>query len=201
MKNKLIVAMLVTALSLTFTACGSEPTEQTNTENETNSPDDTEKPDKEETPPEDSTSEEAPQEDATQEESPEESSSGQVEQINFETENGKLVYVSHEMMEDYEGNPAVVITFEYTNYSDEASTAMWTYDVKGFQNGLQMDTATISSSLEHEATENRMREVKKDTPIHVAFALITTDMSQVELEVSELIDFSGNKQAQLINLE
>ena len=88
--------------------------------------------------------------------------------------------------EDYEGNPAVVVTYSWVNNSDEAMSAAAALSFQCFQNGVQLDTAIMDEDID---ANGYMAEVKPGagTSFGVAYAL--DDESDVSVEVSELISF------------
>lgn len=88
--------------------------------------------------------------------------------------------------EDYEGNPAAVITYTFTNNSDEATSFMVALYPKVFQNGVELDTAIGSDWDSNKYTS----DVKpgSSTTVEIGYAL--EDMSDVTVEVEELLSFS-----------
>lgn len=88
--------------------------------------------------------------------------------------------------EDYEGNPAAVITYTFTNNSDEATSFMVALYPKVFQNGVELDTAIGSDWDSNKHTS----DVKpgSSTTVEIGYAL--EDMSDVTVEVEELLSFS-----------
>lgn len=89
--------------------------------------------------------------------------------------------------EDYEGNPAAVITYTFTNNSDEATSFMVALYPKVFQNGVELDTAIGSDWDSNKYTS----DVKpgSSTTVEIGYAL--EDMSDVTVEVEELLSFSN----------
>lgn len=96
------------------------------------------------------------------------------------------------LAQDYEGNPAIVITYAWTNNSDETTSAMATTIEKAFQDGVELDTAIITDDDRYDG-DSSMKDVRPGTTIDVqcAFAL-TSDTSTVEFELSEWISLSDD---------
>ena len=87
--------------------------------------------------------------------------------------------------QDYDGNPAVVVTYSWTNNSSDTTTPMASISTSVFQNGIGMESAYVSD----ESIYNQdlyWTEVRPGTTIDVqeAFALSDT-ISPIEVEISE----------------
>lgn len=96
------------------------------------------------------------------------------------------------IIEDYEGNPALAVTYSWTNNSDKTTSAMVAVHEKAFQDGVQLENAIIVGSDDYESGSS-MKEVRPGTTIDVQSAFeLTSDTSVVEFEISELISFSDN---------
>lgn len=94
---------------------------------------------------------------------------------------------------DYEGNPAIVVTYTWTNNSDSATSFMVAIDAAAFQNGVELDSAYISSSSEvdYDSTAS-MKEVKSGSTQTVQEAYTLDDQSDVTIECTELFSFSDD---------
>lgn len=87
--------------------------------------------------------------------------------------------------QDYDGNPAVVVTYSWTNNSSDTTTPMASISTSVFQNGIGMESVYVSD----ESIYNQdlyWTEVRPGTTIDVqeAFALSDTT-SPLEVEISE----------------
>ena len=120
--------------------------------------------------------------------------------INFSSATGTLNYVSHELSKDYEGNPALIVYFDYTNNDTaEAHNAMFEFSIVAYQNGISCDTAMIFDGPD--ALNDSLTDIKGGVTIPVAFDFTLKDgTSEVELEVSELISFEDNAQTMILSL-
>lgn len=96
------------------------------------------------------------------------------------------------LAKDYEENPAIVITYSWTNNSDETKSAMVSIGEKAFQDGVQLDTALIMDSDVFDS-DSGMKEIRPGTTIDVQCAfLLTSETSTVEFELTEWISFSDD---------
>ena len=83
---------------------------------------------------------------------------------------------------DYEGNPAMIVDFTFTNNSDEATSFAVACSQKAFQNGVQLETAIVMDDLGN----GYMAEIKPGATTQARLAFSLTDESDVTVEVSEL---------------
>lgn len=90
---------------------------------------------------------------------------------------------------DYQGNPAVVIPYTFTNNSDEAISPMVALHEKVFQNGVQLDVAIGVSGAD---SGKAMSEVKPGASISYEMSYELQDTTNdVTVEVEELFSFSN----------
>ena len=87
-----------------------------------------------------------------------------------------------EKVTDYGGDPAVVITYTWTNDSDKATSFIVALNAECFQNGVECSPAVVSGL----GTES-MNEVKPGATATVKRAYALTDSSPITVEVSELL--------------
>lgn len=83
---------------------------------------------------------------------------------------------------DYEGNPAVIVDFTFTNNSDEATSFAVACSQKAFQNGVQLETAIVMDDLGN----GYMAEIKPGATTQARLAFSLADESDVTVEVGEL---------------
>lgn len=86
---------------------------------------------------------------------------------------------------DYQGNPAVIVTYTWTNNSDKATSFAVALHAKCFQDGVQCDTAIVTGT-----DSNYMTEVKPGASSTVQLAYAVSGTSDVTIEVTDLISFS-----------
>lgn len=193
MRRKLVVLILAGAMTFSMAACGDTGESSTNTQTEAQTETDTsteESSDSEEAPAEEST--EAPE--ATEEADP-------TAPIKVECDEGVLEYLSYEMTSDYEGNPAILIHFNYTNNSDQSAIAQSYFYPQVFQNGVECDMAMLLDAPE--AYSNLSKEIQPGTTLEVAFPYVLQDTTNpVDLEVQAMSEmFSDKVYKQTINLQ
>lgn len=85
---------------------------------------------------------------------------------------------------DYEGNPAIVINYAWTNNGQDTTSAMISMMEKAFQDGVQLDSALIFDSSVYDASMS-MKDVRPGNTVNVQCAFTLTSMSVVEFELSE----------------
>ena len=94
------------------------------------------------------------------------------------------------MCNDWTDKDAVLITYEYTNNSDDAIRFDIALDAKAYQNGIGLETAILDEDtdwlVDVDIKPGITKEVKK------AYVLSDTS-SVVEIEVTELFSFSDDK--------
>lgn len=96
------------------------------------------------------------------------------------------------LTKDYEGNPAIVITYAWTNNSDDTTSAMVSIGEKAFQDGVQLESAMIIGNDSYDAGAT-MKDVRPGTTIDVQRAFVlTSETSTVEFELTEWISFSDD---------
>ena len=89
---------------------------------------------------------------------------------------------------DYQGNPALVVTYTWTNNSDEATSFAAQLLPKCFQNGVQLDTAVVVDGVDSNGYVN---EVKPGATTSVQLAYALADDSIVSVEVSPVINWNN----------
>lgn len=93
---------------------------------------------------------------------------------------------------DYQGAPAVIIDYTFTNNSDEDTSFAVACSQKAFQNGVQLESAIVTDDLGN----GYMAEIKPGATTQARLAYTLTDQSDVTVEVEELISFDDAKLAE-----
>lgn len=88
--------------------------------------------------------------------------------------------------EDYEGKPAAVITYTFTNNSDETATALWSVSEKVYQNGVELEQAYGG---DWDSTKNSS-EIKPGATVTYELAYLLDDESDITVEVKEAFSWS-----------
>ncbi len=94
---------------------------------------------------------------------------------------------------DYEGNSAIVITYSWTNNSEKTTSASSALSSRAFQDGVQIDHATLSSSNENFDADAEWRDIRPGTSYEVTCAFKTDNKtSPIEVEIYESFSLSDS---------
>lgn len=100
---------------------------------------------------------------------------------------------SYKLAKDYEGKPAIVIEYQFTNNSDDAANFMTALNYKAFQDGIELETAIIADDNVYDSGAS-MKDIKTGKTLTVYSAYVLSDETKpVECEVTELISFDDKK--------
>jgi hypothetical protein len=88
-------------------------------------------------------------------------------------------------IKDYEGKPALLVNFTFTNNSDEAANFAFAVSAKAFQDGVELETA-IALDDEYNV-EDSLKDIKPGKSIKTQSAYLLDGKSAVTVEVTELI--------------
>ena len=89
---------------------------------------------------------------------------------------------------DYEGNPAIVVTFSWVNNSDETISYAIACMEKAFQDGVQLEHAYMSGM----DNDGEWADVRPGAGTTFEKAYKTTSTSEVEVEVTEFMSLSDD---------
>ena len=172
MKKRLMMIAAAAMLAVMLTACGSSGDADAQTTQDTGS------------------ATTAAQTDKTSAEDTAEPSDGTLGSYAVEIKGAKLC-------KDYEGNNAIMITYSWTNNSDETTSPMGSMMEEAFQDGVQLDAAIVD--LEY---NDGMTDVRPGTTIDVDVIYELPSDSTVEFEISAIEDaFESNVQKVTANFE
>lgn len=106
---------------------------------------------------------------------------------------------SAKLGEDYEGNTIIVLTYDWTNNSDETAAALYSITVKAFQDGIELDYAIVMDSDVYDSGAS-FKEIRPGATLEVQSAFVLrNDSSDVEVEISEWISFSDDVITKVFN--
>ena len=91
-------------------------------------------------------------------------------------------------IKDYEGKPALVVNFTFTNNSDKAANFAFAVSAKAFQDGVELETA-IAMDDKNYRVEDSLKDIKPGKSIKTQSAYVLDGKSDVTIEVKELISF------------
>lgn len=162
MKKKLIMCTILSAImATTLTACGGD-TSTADTSNDTSA----------------STSQSAS--DAAKDTS---NDAGKMEGSGTLAGKYDVKITGAKTCKDFEGNPAILISYTWTNNSDETTSPMGTLMEEAFQDGKQLDSAICDFEIQDSLTEAR-----PGTTLDVEVVYSMPSTSTVEFELSALED-------------
>ncbi len=96
------------------------------------------------------------------------------------------------LTEDYEGKPAIIVTYAWTNNSEETTSSMTSVSCSAFQDGVELETAIITGNDAYDS-DAFMKDVRPGTTLDIQSAfLLSNTTSPIEIEVGEWITFDEN---------
>lgn len=81
----------------------------------------------------------------------------------------------YELIQDDEGKDAVFVSFDFTNNSEENANFDSSLYAEGFQNGVELDFATIYNGERDDIYDNKYKDVQPGTTIEVKEAYLIQD--------------------------
>ena len=101
---------------------------------------------------------------------------------------------SYRLGHDYEGNPVIYVSYEYTNNGSEAAAFAWTFDYHAYQNGIELESCYVPDDADNYDSALASSEIKPGVTLVLECAYVLRDTTTpVEVEVSELISLSDDK--------
>lgn len=105
----------------------------------------------------------------------------------------ELLYKGACIMEDSDGNDAIVLTLDFTNNSKENASYLWSVDETVMQNGVELEAASIITDYENLETvvSDQFTDVAPGATLEVRTAFVLKDTtSEVKATFEE---FLGSK--------
>ena len=93
---------------------------------------------------------------------------------------------------DYEGNPTVLVTLEWTNTTDSNASFVSVLQTSVFQNGHGLETAIYVDAPEGYDANSYLAELQPNATGTVSLGYVLEDSSPVEVQVSDLISFDDD---------
>lgn len=104
------------------------------------------------------------------------------------------IYDDFEIMDYYDGSHIIVITYDFTNHSDENQTFLTAISDKAFQNGIQIERAFLVDLIDAHKFKGASAEIQPGATITIKEAYILRDTtSPVSIEVKEFLSLNNNK--------
>ena len=100
---------------------------------------------------------------------------------------------SARLTETYDGKPVVVITYGFTNNSDDAQAFYLAFEDSVFQNGVGLEKAYVLTDSDPYDDGNQSKEIKKGASLDVEVAYKLNDSeTDVDVEIKELFSFNDD---------
>lgn len=95
----------------------------------------------------------------------------------------QITVVGCDLDESYDGKLCAVITYTFTNNSDEATSFSGSIHDRAYQNGVELSSAIVSGGWD--TIDNAIKDVKPGATITVSGAFILDDESDITVECTE----------------
>ena len=102
----------------------------------------------------------------------------------------ELLYKGACIMEDSDGNDAIVLSLDFTNNSKENASYLWSVDETLMQNGTELEVATVYTDYDTFTTviENQFEEIAPGATLEVQTAFVLNNASdKIEATFEELL--------------
>lgn len=167
--KKLLILFIVVCISFSMIACGNA-TNETNVEEST-----------------DISQEETNQKDNKSETKPDENVEVGTQ---FKTGSYDVIVNSVRKIEDYDGNPAIVVNCDWTNNSEETTSWLGSMIMDVFQDGKQLNSAIVMEGIDSELSMTSVRPGTKLEGLEMAFNTESENPLEIEIQAIEEM-FSG----------
>lgn len=117
--------------------------------------------------------------------------------IDADFDNFTIKYVSHEVSTDYDGNPCLIVYFDFTNNRDDPTSASMSIYSQVFQNGVECDLAFVTGN---DYIDNASKNIQKGATIRVGTARKISDMSDIDITIKEAFSFSDKSDKMTLKL-
>lgn len=94
-----------------------------------------------------------------------------------------------ELGKSYSDEPIIVVTYAWTNNSEETKSAMYTVSEQAFQDGIELESAYSAEGVDF---SDNSKDVRPGNTLDIKKAFILTSDSTVEFEITEWISFSDD---------
>ena len=98
------------------------------------------------------------------------------------------------LAKDYSGKDVAIITYGFTNNSDDAAAFYVTFDCNVYQGGVGLNESYILSDSANYNSDNQTKSIKKGASLDVEVAYELNDTTKdINVEISALISFDDSK--------
>lgn len=92
---------------------------------------------------------------------------------------------------DYEGKDVLVVTYSFTNNSDDSEAMIYAVSDKLFQNGVELGDVWSSYGIDDFSMDNQSKEIKPGVTLDVQIAYELNDTTtDVNVELSDILELS-----------
>ena len=100
---------------------------------------------------------------------------------------------SARLSKDYAGKKVVIVKFKFMNNSDKAASFGASLIGKAFQDGVELENATVTDDKEYNANDF-LKEIKKGASLEVECPYnLSNEKSEVEVEVTPIISLDDSE--------
>lgn len=97
------------------------------------------------------------------------------------------------IVNDWEGNKAIRVTYEFTNNGEDATSADIALYFHAYQNGIELESTFVGHEEDDVERDNAEKSIKTGVTLTCATCFVLSDESDVEVEAAELISLSDEK--------
>ena len=105
------------------------------------------------------------------------------------------------LVEDYSGEPVVIVTYAYTNYDNDPHAFWLTVNDNVYQDGIGLNESYLAADDAVYSSDNQMKEIKTGATLDVDVAYKLNDTTtDLEIEISANSLFSTKKVTKVFSL-
>lgn len=97
---------------------------------------------------------------------------------------------------DYQGKPTVLVTYDWTNKSDSNASFMVAANAQVFQNGKQLEHAIYTENPEGYSADESMKDLQPGASATVVEAYVLDDNSPITVEVTDLFSLTSKEKVE-----
>lgn len=98
------------------------------------------------------------------------------------------------LAKDYDGNDVIIVSYDFTNNSEENASAMISLLVTAFQDGVELEHAYFIDAPDGYNSDNQMKDLKTGATLNCQEAYILSNTtSPVEVEAKASFSLSSDK--------
>lgn len=103
-------------------------------------------------------------------------------------------FTGYTLAKDYQGQDTVIISFDFNNNDEDATSAMVALNIDAYQDGIELESAILTDAPEGYDSESEMKNIKQGATLNCQKAFVLSNTSSpVEVEAEELFSLSSDK--------